>query len=99
MDMFLIFILSQNVKIMVMNTTMDFYGLIDLLWQPPATTSAAHLEMMASLINFNKPSINNIFPKLQQPLTASPCADLLHKYRSKRKRADDFTLKTSVQNM
>ncbi len=94
MDKFLIFILSQNVKIM------DFYGLIDLLWQPsPATTSAAHLEMMASLINFNKPSINNIFPKLQQPLTASPCADLLHKYRSKRKREEDFTLKTSVQNM
>jgi hypothetical protein len=59
---------------MVMNTTMDFYGLIDLLWQPsPATTSAAHLEIMTSLINFNKPSINNIFPKLQQPLTASPC--------------------------
>jgi hypothetical protein len=35
-----------------MDMTMDFYGLIDLLWQPsPATTSAAHLEMMASLIN------------------------------------------------
>jgi hypothetical protein len=35
-----------------MDMTMGFYGLIDLLWQPsPATTSAAHLEMMASLIN------------------------------------------------
>ncbi len=51
-DKFLIFILSQNVKITVMDMTMGFYGLIDLLWQPsPATTSAAHLEMMASLIN------------------------------------------------
>jgi hypothetical protein len=54
---------------MVKNMNMNFYGLIDLLWQPsPTTTSTAHLEM-ASLINFKKPFINNIFPKPQQPLT------------------------------